>query len=165
MTEESTIINPKRYKKTKTHTDTGGRVCTVCGVYKSWEEYGSHRGNHRNRTTACRDCRNFRSWRDNRERAWKRLGIKRRGQPFRFADFDEIFAAQSGQCALKGCGRELGGRFQRTHVDHDHETGEVRGLLCGRHNRQAGTLAEALAMVEYLRMSTPDPQPGQRNCT
>jgi hypothetical protein len=48
---------------------------------------------------------------------------------------DEQYAAmlghQGGRCAL--CPSEP--KTRRLHVDHDHDTGEVRGLLCHRCNR------------------------------
>lgn len=44
-------------------------------------------------------------------------------------DYAILFAKQHGVCAL--CGKPpCAGRFKRLHVDHDHKTGKVRGLLC-----------------------------------
>lgn len=45
--------------------------------------------------------------------------------------YDEMLAAQDGHCAL--CPNVAGER--RLHIDHDHKTMEVRGLLCFRCNR------------------------------
>ena len=39
-------------------------------------------------------------------------------------DFDRMIIAQSGRCAT--CLKEL----KIFHIDHDHKTGKVRGLLC-----------------------------------
>ena len=39
-------------------------------------------------------------------------------------DFDKLVIGQSGRCAA--CLIEL----RKFHVDHDHQTGSVRGLLC-----------------------------------
>jgi recombination endonuclease VII len=43
-----------------------------------------------------------------------------------------LYEAQGGECAI--CGRAKGLR-KRLSVDHDHRTGEVRGLLCTPCNR------------------------------
>lgn len=48
--------------------------------------------------------------------------------------FDALARVQGGVCAV--CRRPPGA--QRLHVDHDHATGEVRGLLCGPCNRAIG---------------------------
>jgi len=48
-------------------------------------------------------------------------------------DYNGIVARQGNVCAICGNGRE-----GRLHVDHDHETGAVRGLLCNRCNRAIG---------------------------
>ena len=47
------------------------------------------------------------------------------------ARYEELLKAQNGGCAL--CGRPP--KTRRLHVDHDHRTGEVRGLLCFVCNR------------------------------
>ncbi|MEY2434766.1 MAG: hypothetical protein QOC92_4491 [Acidimicrobiaceae bacterium] len=57
-------------------------------------------------------------------------------------DYDAMFAAQGGRCAI--CPATSGNPRHPDsplHVDHDHETGEVRGLLCTICNK-------ALAFVE-----------------
>ena len=46
------------------------------------------------------------------------------------ADYETVLEAQDGACAI--C---RGKRPYRLCVDHDHSTGEVRGLLCRRCNK------------------------------
>lgn len=45
--------------------------------------------------------------------------------------YTRLLEAQGGHCAL--CPNTP--KTRRLHVDHDHHTGEVRGLLCYRCNR------------------------------
>jgi hypothetical protein len=51
------------------------------------------------------------------------------------ADYDRMCEEQGGLCKI--CGNPPGSR-QRLAVDHDHDTGEVRGLLCTPCNAQLG---------------------------
>ena len=48
-------------------------------------------------------------------------------------DFKAMLTAQGGTCAICGDAPE-----RRLHVDHDHRTGQVRGLLCTGCNKGIG---------------------------
>ena len=76
-------------------------------------------------------------------------------------DYDELYRAQGGLCAI--CGKsEIAmiwasrGRTKVSHlaVDHDHETGAIRGLLCARCNHMLGAAKDKAstlwAAVQYL---------------
>lgn len=71
--------------------------------------------------------------------------------------YNEQFAKQGGVCAI--CrqveSRHRSGVPTRLNVDHCHQTGVVRGLLCTRCNSGIGLLGDslptAMAAVEYLR--------------
>lgn len=52
------------------------------------------------------------------------------------ADYDEMLEAQGGKCAI--CGRTPEEEGRRLSVDHDHKTGQVRGLLCRNCNAALG---------------------------
>jgi hypothetical protein len=43
--------------------------------------------------------------------------------------YDSLLASQGGNCAICGDPPKVG-QNKRLHVDHDHATGKVRGLLC-----------------------------------
>ena len=65
------------------------------------------------------------------------------------ADYEMMFRQQSGRCAI--CQKESERR--RLCVDHDHESGVVRGLLCDRCNRRVVGLIESQTgrvALEYL---------------
>ena len=50
-------------------------------------------------------------------------------------EYARLLEAQGGGCAI--CGAKP--KTRRLHVDHDHKTGKVRGLLCHRCNRALPT--------------------------
>lgn len=56
------------------------------------------------------------------------------------ADYDAMLTAQGGTCALCDATPETQRAKYTTyfHVDHCHDTGRVRGLLCGEHNLMIG---------------------------
>jgi hypothetical protein len=55
------------------------------------------------------------------------------------AEYDAMFSEQNGGCAI--CGKPRDKHF-RLAVDHDHATGEIRGLLCADCNRGLGLFAD-----------------------
>lgn len=64
--------------------------------------------------------------------------------------FDQMVEQQGGKCGI--CGGE-----EPLCVDHDHDTGAIRGLLCSRCNRAIGLLGDDLpsltAAVTYLEQA------------
>ncbi len=69
------------------------------------------------------------------------------------ARFDEMLREQRGRCAA--CLDEM----RPAYVDHDHDTGQVRGLLCARCNTAEGCLVgsplRAERLAAYLRRHAP----------
>ena len=67
--------------------------------------------------------------------------------------YDALVVAQDGRCAI--CRTDTPGGRGTWHVDHEHGTGRVRGLLCHRCNLMLGNAQDdptrLLAAVEYLR--------------
>lgn len=51
-------------------------------------------------------------------------------------DYAALYAAAGGRCGVCAEGRDI------LDVDHDHATGRIRGLLCGRCNRALGLLRD-----------------------
>lgn len=61
------------------------------------------------------------------------------------AQYDEILERQGGMCAVCGAPPTRGISL---HVDHDHGTGEIRGLLCFRCNNGIGLYHESTDLLE-----------------
>jgi hypothetical protein len=62
--------------------------------------------------------------------------------------YQTTFEAQCGKCAI--CGRNNSGRSnsKRFCVDHNHITGEVRGLLCHPCNSGIGKLKDDISLLQ-----------------
>lgn len=63
-------------------------------------------------------------------------GHLRRTYGITLDDYDAMLETQGGGCAI--CGKMPEEHGARLHVDHDHETDEVRGLLCRNCNAGLG---------------------------
>lgn len=66
--------------------------------------------------------------------------------------FDTLLEEQGGRCAI--CRTDEPGGRGTWHVDHNHETGSIRGLLCWRCNQGLGYFRDSpyslTAAVAYL---------------
>lgn len=81
----------------------------------------------------CPDCR-----KDPRPGAQVRERLRTlRAYGLTHADWDALVRKQKDRCAICRTSRP-GGRGERWHIDHDHVTGRVRGLLCHRCNMGVG---------------------------
>lgn len=60
---------------------------------------------------------------------------KRQSELMPTEQYEAMLAAQGGGCAICGAGPKT----RRLHIDHDHMSGKVRGLLCHRCNRALPT--------------------------
>ena len=71
-------------------------------------------------------------------------------------EYDSIVASQNNLCLI--CGRELKG-IGVTNIDHDHNTGKIRGVLCKACNRGLGMFKDntrlLLKAVLYLDPEIP----------
>jgi len=79
-------------------------------------------------------------------------------------EYESLLAAQNGLCAIckKPETRQRNGTVYRLHVDHDHNTGAVRSLLCHHCNAGLGHFMEdpAIMRVALLYIEGIQRQPG-----
>jgi Autographiviridae endonuclease VII len=70
--------------------------------------------------------------------------------------YEQMLVEQGGVCAVCALPetRIITGSFKSLDVDHNHETGEVRGLLCTACNSALGLLSEdtdrIIALLDYV---------------
>jgi hypothetical protein len=67
-------------------------------------------------------------------------------------EHDRLFVKQDGRCAI--CDKDACELKKLFHVDHDHKTGKVRGLLCESCNHLIGNALDnvniLLSAIDYL---------------
>ena len=61
-----------------------------------------------------------------------------------FDDYSKLLKSQDYKCAICKTADMKTKRTEWFAVDHDHETGEVRGLLCNHCNRGIGLLGDSI---------------------
>ncbi len=99
---------------------------------------------------------NARAWRlanPSRYREIGRSGALRRKYGLSLEEYESLLREQRGGCAICGAiPAELGRSLA---VDHCHETGKVRGLLCDKCNTALGLFSHCIESLnfalEYLR--------------
>ena len=89
---------------------------------------------------------------DQADEAWER---RRRTYGVSQARFRRLLADQSWGCGMCGTRNPPvpAGRVDGWHVDHDHQTGRVRGILCSRCNVRLGALGDQLPAVKQAMLT------------
>ena len=112
--------------------------CTICGEIKPAEDFPKREGERRQ--SRCRTCRA--AWRrEVRKKNPAKAKIDdreynvRRHRGMTEALFERMFIEQQGRCGICLIPMVVGSRTARSaHIDHDHDDGRVRELLCSRCN-------------------------------
>jgi hypothetical protein len=101
------------------------------------------------RKTECKECSTARrtKWAEDRKKShpveyheqWRGAVLRKYG--ITKADYDSMLAA-SGGCEICGTSTPGSKRFGYFHIDHDHATGRVRGLLCHHCNLGLGNFKD-----------------------
>lgn len=119
------------------------RTCKKCGEVKDLDQF--HKvSKGRTRSHNCKKCHNKTTTQWKRDNPHTKLGyhIKRYG--INLVQYDKMLSEQAGLCAI--CGKTNGNK--RLAVDHDHKTGQVRGLLCTTCNHMLGQADDNIIILE-----------------
>lgn len=133
--------------------DSRMKTCTKCGTEKSLEDFCRKKKSKDGRNTQCKKCdaERFQKYKEaNPEKvreSWRKAANKRnhtrRLETYGLShgEYDELLEKCGGKCEI--CREE-----DATCIDHDHDTGEVRGLLCNNCNTGIGMLKDSPAILE-----------------
>ena len=149
----------------------GIKICCFCKKTKAISEFGKNSGNSDGLICRCKECASeynkvyyrknkekiiarHKKWKESlgkeyyiRRRKYFRNGNLKKNYGININEYNSILKSQNGVCAV--CGKiERYKNRKYLSVDHNHNTGEVRGLLCGDCNVAIGYVNED---VEILR--------------
>lgn len=124
------------------------KKCKACGLDKPHTEFHQQAATRDGLQVYCKTCSNEKSkqWRRNNPRDRTDSNRKfwyKNAYGITFEQKVEMIAAQDG-CAI--CHRALDSE-KGSHVDHDHATGALREILCGRCNMALGLFGEDTAVL------------------
>lgn len=120
------------------------QICRTCKTQKSTNNFYRRANTKSGLDSECADCAK------ERDKKRYRRDIEKRKHQNKWATlkmkfgitkdhWQKMLTSQNGACAI--C-RKIFDRSDNTHVDHDHQTGRVRGLLCRKCNFAVGLLSD-----------------------
>ena len=119
------------------------RVCKKCGREQPIEQFRVRSApNQHLRYHICISCEKeanseyHKSGQRGNRKAYNRNFQLQKKFGLTLSDYNQMMLEQLFMCAI--CGAEETEEDRLLSVDHDHETGEVRALLCGKCNRGLG---------------------------
>lgn len=119
---------------------TGHKWCPDCDQVLPLEMFGRNAGASSGTGTYCKPCHNARGRRSRELVGGERTYHLRRRYGITAADADAMLEAQDGLCAICRAA-------PAAHVDHDHESGAVRALLCFNCNGGLGQFKDEPAVL------------------
>jgi len=98
------------------------------------------------------------------KRKVKKITMRRKGLKYRYnlslKDYQSLLKSQNGVCAICGRAETRKNRYGGTcqlHIDHDHKTKKVRGLLCSKCNAGLGLFNDDIKLlkraIKYLLLT------------
>lgn len=124
------------------------KKCSTCQETKSLTEFNKNRSTKSGYHNQCRPCTKL--WKPTpealaksrkRTREWNRL----KATGFTPEEFQEKLNNQGGVCAI--CGTDNPGKLDFC-ADHDHATGQKRGVICRKCNAGLGHFNDNVETIE-----------------
>ena len=127
------------------------RKCCICGLEKRLKDFWKC---DPYRCKSCEGKRNKKYFAENKDKKRKynltplakELGIS---ADELYDIYNHLFEQQKGMCAI--CGIHQSEIKKSFAVDHNHKTGQIRGLLCGNCNLGLGNFRESIEIIDKTK--------------
>jgi len=125
------------------------KTCRSCYELKSINDFSLSRSG--NIQHDCSDCVNAKARKNrknnpDRTKATRRKSHLKRRYSITPKVYDLLFEKQEGKCSI--CGKHSNKLGTELAVDHDHVTGEIRGLLCSNCNLGLGIFKDNYELLK-----------------
>lgn len=141
------------------------KKCSKCKIDKGLDEFHKNKAQKDGLCNQCKACSSLESRRRSQSE-WRKRNLPKVRELHLLArynitnsDYDKLLESQGGVCAI--CGTDDPKSPQGSiyfNIDHDHSTGEVRGLLCTPCNQGLGFFGDSIDQlekaIEYLMKHT-----------
>lgn len=120
----------RTYQNSKKHEPNfeGTKICSTCEVEKPKTHFRVRRICKDGLSNECKDCQSFREIKN-------KYGLSK-------SQWLKLFNSQNNVCAICQNECSVDRPYRQLVVDHCHNTGNVRGLLCDNCNRGVGYLKD-----------------------
>lgn len=136
--------------------------CSKCGDPKAPEQFFVRSDRPRGRSSKCKACTGnstiqVREWRTKNPEAAAANRQRSRVKVYDMSieEYNALLYKQGHACAI--CRKTEPGGKGRWHIDHSHQTGKVRGLLCAMCNVGLGNFYDDAALlggaIKYLEVN------------
>jgi len=133
------------------------KQCSKCNETKSLSEFYRDKGRKDGHEYQCKSCKSAYERQyaktDKYKQKIRRARWREQNIDITYDKYKEMLALQDNKCAI--CHTEVNQFNKGMCVDHNHDTGKIRGLLCTDCNMGIGNLKDSIELIEnaleYLR--------------
>lgn len=141
----------------------GLKTCSKCKLVKPLDQFFNYKRGKFGKEATCKDCKNIyqRSLLANNPEYKKRRdknnadSFRRRKYGLTTEQIKKLLDSQNRCCAICNILLDRSESIKIPHIDHCHQSGEVRGILCSRCNTGLGSFRDSAeflsSAISYLR--------------